>query len=248
MSRRARVVGIVGAIAVVAVVGVVAAFLLNNNANTPKAVTLSDSPGTGSATSSTTGSSGAGAGTGTGTASGGLAGTWKVQASGRTFVGYRVGEKLAQFSTHTTAVGRTPAVSGTLTATATTVTAANITADLSQLKSDQARRDNAIKMRGLETANFPSASFKLTSPIRFGTVATGKVVNATATGDLTLHGVTKSVQFPLQGKYTGSTIEVVGLVPIQFADYQIQPPTFAGFVTVDDNGMMELDLVFTKSA
>ncbi len=177
-----------------------------------------------------------------------MAGTWKVQASGNTFVGYRVGEKLASLSTHTTAIGRTSAVTGTLTATGTSVTAANITANLSQLKSDQARRDNAIKMRGLETTNFPTATFKLTSPIRFGTVATGKVVNTTATGNLTLHGVTKRVQFPLQGKYTGSNIEVAGLVPIQFADYQIQAPTFAGFVTVDNNGMMELDLVFTKSA
>jgi len=232
---------IVGAVAVVAIAGVVAAFVWNNS-GAPKPVTLSDSNGSGSGS---TGLSDSGSGSGSSASS--LTGTWKIQ-TGRTFAGYRVREKLAELPAPSDAVGRTPAVTGTMAVTGTTISAVTISADLSQLKSDRDRRDNAIRMRGLETANFPTATFKLTSPIKLGAVATGKVVSTTATGNLTLHGVTKPVQVPLQGKFSGSTIEVVGNIPIQFADFQIQPPNFTGFVTVQDHGTMELDLVFAKSA
>jgi polyisoprenoid-binding protein YceI len=235
-----RVVGIVVAVALVAVAGAGAAFWFGKS-DSPAPVRLSGDSGSGSGSASTLASSAAGTSTG-------LAGTWKVQPSGRSFVGYRVTEKLASLPRRSDAVGRTAAVTGTMTISGSTVTAASVTADLTQLRSDQQRRDNAIRLRGLETQAFPQATFKLTAPIRFGAVAPGKVLSATATGDLTLHGITRTVQIPLQGKYTGSTIEVVGTLPIQFADFQIQPPDFAGFVTVDDHGTIEFDLVFTKSA
>ena len=66
-----------------------------------------------------------------------------------------------------------------------------------------------------------------------------------ATGDLTLHGVTKSVQVPLQARLSGSTIEVVGSVGIVFADYGITPPTSFIALSVDDHGTMELHLFLT---
>lgn len=235
MSRTRGVVLIVAAVAVVAVVGVGAWFWFGGS-NSPAPVSLSSDNGAESSAA------------GAGSLATGLSGTWTVQPSGRTFVGYRVTEKLASLPRPSEAVGRTSAVSGTLTVRGTTVTAADIVADLTQLRSDQARRDNSIRMRGLETETFPQASFKLTAPIKLGSVSVGKVLRATAVGNLTLHGVTRQVQIPLQGKYTGAAIEVVGTLPIQFADFQIQPPDFAGFVTVEDHGTIELDLVFTKSA
>ena len=54
--------------------------------------------------------------------------------------------------------------------------------------------------------------------------ADGQVVDATATGNLTLHGVTKEVQIPLQARIDGGVITVVGSLPIQFADYNITSP------------------------
>ena len=52
----------------------------------------------------------------------------------------------------------------------------------------------------MDVAKFPTSTFVLTAPIDFGAVpADGATVNATATGDLTLHGTTKSVTFNVQG-------------------------------------------------
>jgi hypothetical protein len=41
-------------------------------------------------------------------------------------------------------------------------------------------------------------------------------------------------------------VQVVGKVPIQFADYGITPPNIGGFVTVAGEGRMELQLFFLK--
>ena len=67
-----------------------------------------------------------------------------------------------------------------------------------------------------------------------------------ATGDLTLHGVTKSVTLDLTAQWNGSTITVKGNTPIVMADYQISPPSVGGFVGVDDNGVLEVALAFVK--
>ena len=131
--------------------------------------------------------------------SGALDGTWTVDPSigsfsdfSGSFVGYRVEEELANIGA-ATAVGRTPDVTGSVTFDGTTVTAVEMTADLTTLQSDNDRRDGQLRSQALETNTFPTATFTLTEPIQLDAVpADGEVVSATATGDLTLHGQTRS--------------------------------------------------------
>ncbi len=164
------------------------------------------------------------------------------------FVGYRVREKLASLPAPSEAVGRTTAVRGSLTIQGTKITTATITADLTQLKSDEDIRDERIHSLGPQTDTFPEATFELTEPIVFdSSPPEGEEVQAEATGDLTLHGVTNQVTIPLQARWNGDTIEVVGSIPITFADYQIEPPNFGGFVTVEDSGTIELQLTFSPA-
>ena len=80
-----------------------------------------------------------------------------MQPGDGVFVGYRVQELFGGATIKVTAVGRTPAVEGTMTVCGSQVTAADITADVTQLKSDKAHRDGQIKTRGLETNTFPTA-------------------------------------------------------------------------------------------
>jgi len=182
-----------------------------------------------------------------GTLSGGLDGTWSVDTSRGSFVGYRVQEQLAGIGGNT-AVGQTTAVTGSLTISGTSVTDVEVTADLTALKSDDERRDGQLQQRGLETDTFPTATFKLTQPIDLGSVpADGQTITATATGQLTLHGVTKTVQVPLQARLSGNTIEVVGSVDILFSDYSIIAPTSFIALSVADHGTMELHLFFTHA-
>lgn len=189
--------------------------------------------------------------------SGGIDGTWNVDTSIGTFtgiddtsgnfVGYRVQEQLAGIGANT-AVGRTPKVGGSLTIAGTKVTAVEISADLTALKSDDNNRDGRLRDQGIETGQFPKATFKLTTPIDLGTVpADGKEIAATASGQLTLHGVTKEVQIALKAKLSGSTIVVTGSLPIVFADYSIQKPESFKVLSIDDHGTMELQLFFTHA-
>jgi polyisoprenoid-binding protein YceI len=181
------------------------------------------------------------------TLSGSIDGTWTVDATKGGYIGYRVQEELAGIGGNT-AVGRTSAVTGSLTLGGTSLSAVEVTADLTELTSDDQRRDGQLRQRGLETSRFPTATFKLTQPVDLGSVPTeGQTVTATATGELTLHGVTKSVQVPIQARLSGSTVEVVGSIGIAFADYSITPPTSFIALSVDDHGTMELDLFFKKA-
>lgn len=174
-------------------------------------------------------------------------GTWSVAPSSDVFAGYRIQEIFAGETVKKEAAGRTPAVSGTLTVQGSTIPSARITADLSQLKSDRAQRDNMIKTRGLETERFPSATFELTEPITLpGSPQVGQSVAVKAKGNLTLHGVTKPAEMALQAEWKGDTIAVAGGTTVVLADFGMDPVT-TPMVSVDDQGELEVQLVFARS-
>ena len=184
--------------------------------------------------------------------SGGIAGLWTTDPSvgsfsdfTSSFVGYRVREELASIGA-TEAVGRTPDVTGLMRVDGTTVTEAEFTADLTTLQSDESNRDRQLGRQALETSRFPTATFVLTEPVDLGAVpAEGEAVDVTVTGDLTLHGVTKSVEVPLQAKLEGGIVTVVGSLPILFEDYGIEKPSSFVVLSVEDNGILEFQLQLT---
>ena len=101
-----------------------------------------------------------------------LDGTWKVvpgTSPDETVAGYRVKEVFLAGSRKATANGRTNDVTGNLTVTGGNVLAGEFTVDMTTLASDQGQRDNQLKQRGLQTDQFPTATFKLTKPITLPT-------------------------------------------------------------------------------
>jgi polyisoprenoid-binding protein YceI len=184
------------------------------------------------------------------TAGGGtLDGSYRA-ASGdaQSFVGYRVQEELAAVGVESTATGRTSEVTGSFAIDGMTVKDVTVDANLLNLKSDREMRDNRIKTLGLESEKFPQSKFVLTEPIDFKSVPdVGETVRATAKGDFTLHGVTRPVSIPLEGRWDGRDIQVVGSLDVRFADYQIDPPNIGGFVSVKDQGVMEFQIFFRKA-
>jgi polyisoprenoid-binding protein YceI len=184
------------------------------------------------------------------TAGGGtLDGSYRA-ASGdaQSFVGYRVQEELAAVGVESTATGRTSEVTGRFAIDGMTVKDVTVDANLLNLKSDREMRDNRIKTLGLESEKFPQSKFVLTEPIDFKSVPdVGETVRATAKGDFTLHGVTRPVSIPLEGRWDGRDIQVVGSLDVRFADYQIDPPNIGGFVSVKDQGVMEFQIFFRKA-
>jgi len=170
-------------------------------------------------------------------------GTWKVTTGSQ--AGYRVAEVLNGQSA--TAVGRTSAVTGTITISGTSVAAGTFSVDLTKVASDQSRRDGQFQGRIMQTSSFPTATFELTQPIDVGRVpADGGKVSATATGRLTLHGVTKVVAIPVDAERSGATIRVAGSLPVHFADFGISNPS-AGPAQVGADGEMEFLLVLAHA-
>jgi polyisoprenoid-binding protein YceI len=183
-----------------------------------------------------------------------LSGTWQVDTRigsfddfTSTWAGYRIQEELDPIGSNT-AAGRTPDVSGTLELVGPTIAAVDVEVDMTTLRSDESRRDNQLRSRGLETDRFPTASFTLTEPITLDAApAEGQHIAVDATGDLTLHGVTRPVTFTLDAQLVGDVIAVVGSTEIALADFDIDKPTGFLVLSIADTGTIELQLFFTRT-
>ncbi|MEO1055741.1 MAG: YceI family protein [Actinomycetota bacterium] len=157
--------------------------------------------------------------------------------------GYRVEEVLA--GVNTTAVGRSNEIGGQLTIDGTTAQIEAIV-QVENITSDDSRRDGQFSGRIMDAANFPTASFVTTQPIDLGTIpADGEQVVVPVVGELTLKGVSQPVTFDVTAQRTGDRIGVLGAIPVAFADYGIDNPSF-GAVRTDDNGLVEFVLVFEQ--
>jgi polyisoprenoid-binding protein YceI len=175
-------------------------------------------------------------------------GTWRVSDDGSSYVGYRVREQLTFLNSPNEAVGRSTAVTGTMQVAGGQVEAVRIEADLTQLTSDETRRDNAIRSRGLESERYPTATLELTEPLRLdATPEVGQEVRGTGKGRLSVHGVTREVDLDLRGRWTGSTIQVVGQFPVKMSDYQIEAPRFGPVVSIEDGLTVDFNLVFERA-
>lgn len=187
-------------------------------------------------------------------------GTWSVDTTvaefsvaetAGTFVGFRIQEELANIGV-TEAVGRTPQVSGHITIDGTTLTAAEFTADMTAIVSNEPRRDDKIQS-ALETGTYPTATFELTEPAELANLADGdvildgNVIHVEVTGTIAIHGVTQPVTVQLQAVSQDGTIVVTGSFDVVFADFEVAVPTAPIVLSVEDHGVVELQLYFTRS-
>ena len=247
MRKRWWIVALAAVVALVVAGGAVWYFVFRDDA--PAEVSIDRATrGIDSGQSDTTATSG-------GTAKGsGVEGTWNVDLTigsfndfSSSFVGFRVQEQLVGIGAKT-AVGRTPDVTGTMTILGTTVPNAAFEVDMTTLTTDDGRRDNAIRTQAIETDRFPKATFLLTQPIALGSIpADGEKIKIDASGDLTLHGVTKRITVPLEAERNGDVITVVGSLEVPFADYSISQPRAASVLSVEDKGVFEVQLHFTRT-
>lgn len=181
-----------------------------------------------------------------------LDGTWEVVVGGETTAGFRIQEEFTALPDHT-AVGRSQAVQGSITIAGSEVSEGDFTVDLTELdftddppSGTVAGRASAMENQGLETSDFPEATFALTVPIEVGADAgDGETVTAEATGALTLHGVTRDVTFAVEALVDGATIRVASAepVPVVLADYEIEEPKAPFVASVADEGSFEFLLI-----
>ena len=133
-------------------------------------------------------------------------------------------------------------MTGEVTVAGGRVARADLRADLRRLRSDEARRDDTLRHRAIETDRYPTARFTLSAPVAVSARA------QRTTGTLTLHGRRAPIAATVRGQaLSGGRLELVGSAPIRFASFAIEPPSIAGFVTVRDHGLLEFRLVLARA-
>ena len=172
-----------------------------------------------------------------------LTGDWSI-GDGST-AGYRVDEVLN--GTDVTVVGSTDQVSGTITVDGTSITAATIDVDVASIATDSGNRDDYFRGTAMQVNRFPTATFTLTEPMEAAVPSDGEVASVDATGELTMHGVTKTVSVPLQAALSGDGVQVSGSIPVTFSDYGVEAPDL-GFVSVEDQGTVEFLVAATPAS
>jgi polyisoprenoid-binding protein YceI len=174
-----------------------------------------------------------------------IPGTWTVAS--KSVAGYRVHEQLAFLSAPSDAVGRTSQITGSATITGSgttlTVTTASFAVNVESLTSDQSMRDSHLQTLGLESAQFPRATFVLASRVTLPANATsGTEIQLSLHGALSIHGTTRTVTIPVKARLSGAEIEVVGSISFPWSEFNMQAPNVAGFATVAGTATMEFDL------
>lgn len=170
-----------------------------------------------------------------------VSGTWSV--SGDSQVGYRVDEVL--FGQNVTAVGRTTAVTGVVTISDLTVNSAEFTVDMTTVKSDESKRDAQFASRIMDTLNFPTATFVLSSPITVGAEALNGPGRHEASGVLSLRGTSKPVSLDVVSSIRGGAIVLAGEITIVFDEWGIPNPSIPG-ISTEDFGILEFSLVLER--
>jgi polyisoprenoid-binding protein YceI len=228
---------LLGGVAVLVVLGVAGPFIYIHLIEGPAPAKLS-LPGSGTRTTRSTSS-------GTSTASADVDGTYHVGSGSE--AGYRVSEVLV--GQHATAVGRTSKIWGSVAIANDEVMSGTFTVDMASVVSDQSQRNAQFDGRIMDVATYPTATLKLTAPIELGTVApVGSKKTYPASGQLTLHGVTRALTFSVTTERTATGIFALADLPIVFADWNIANPSVGGLVTTADSGTLEVLVDLTTGA
>jgi polyisoprenoid-binding protein YceI len=169
-------------------------------------------------------------------------GTWNLGAG--SVAGFRVRESFLGRSDDV--VGRTNTVTGTIAVSHNQLTSARFRIDLTTIKVKDKTPPQFAK--SLDTQRYPSATLTLTQPITLNAdLNTGATITATATGQLTLHGVTRVVSFPISGRHSGSALQAAGSIPITFSDWGIQPPkNYGPLGSLAHHGVAEFLLILHR--
>lgn len=235
MNRNTRIGLAVGAV-VVALVAI--GFVVMNvvgGGDGPAELTFADAPST-----STT----AGAGSDADTASKVLDGPWVI--TGGSQAGYRVLEDRIGGIQNIEAVGRTGQVSGGFTVSGATVQNIRADVDVASITSDSSFRDGRFAGSIMDSASFPTATFTAATAALPSIPGDGATVTVPVSGELTLKGVTRPAQVDLQVKRVGEQVQILGSLPVTFADFGIETPRPPG-LSVRDQGTVELLLVATPA-
>jgi polyisoprenoid-binding protein YceI len=165
---------------------------------------------------------------------------------------YLAGETLASVGLPSTAEGATQEIDGTIYLTGDgwdldPTRETKITVQLANLKTDQDRRDNRVR-EALEVTTYPEATFVATSVSGVDSSIAPEIEHTfQLTGIMTLHGVEKEVTWEVKARREGDIMTALATITILYTDFDITKPDIGGFVSVEDDVTLQMDIVATLS-
>lgn len=145
-----------------------------------------------------------------------------------------------------TAVGVTRGIAGEIVIDRANPAASRvgeIVVDISQLTSDDARRDNAIRRTALESARYPLATFRTTALVGLPpTIAGGQTYPFQATGDLTIRTATRRVTWEMTATLNSETLHITATLKLKMSDFGVPPPRLSD-LRVEDDLTLTLEIV-----
>ena len=142
----------------------------------------------------------------------------------------------------TSLVGHSAELVGSVDVMAGTVAAGSFRIDLRSLRIFG--KSTAGLDRMIDTTRYPAASFVIDKPIFLhASPRTNVTYRAPVFGSLTMHGITRPVNFAFIARYTGRALEATGSIAIAFSEWNLKAP-----FGIENNGMIEFTLRMTRSS
>lgn len=169
--------------------------------------------------------------------------------SERSEAAYFADEKLANLPLPSTAKGSTTDIEGTFYLTPDgialdTSVASTFTVDLTTLTSDKEMRDNRVQRDGLQTGQYPTATFTAASVTGYDpAIAEGEEQTLQLTGIMDLHGVQEEITWEVKARRDGDIITALATVNFDYADFGIPVLNVANFVSVEDDVTLQVQIV-----
>ena len=176
--------------------------------------------------------------------------TWTVDASSKATI--RVREQLARLPAPNDAIITIGGAQGsfTLNPDGTFATGSKISVDMTTVTTDDRQRTDSIKRDPLEVTRFrtselaPTKATGLTLPLARSGDFTFQL-----TGDLTLHGVKKTVTFDVKANRSNGKLTATATAnpSWKFGEFGMEPPTSFSVLSIVDEIRMEFALVANEA-
>ncbi|AHG92656.1 YceI family protein (plasmid) [Gemmatirosa kalamazoonensis] len=161
---------------------------------------------------------------------------------------YRVRERLMGHDLDNDAIGTTKEITGRLFVDAqgrVVRDSSRIVVTLTNLTSDQARRDGFVKRRTLQVDSFPTATLV---PTEFrggtGTLPTSGTATFELLADLTVRGVTRPTVWKVTARAEGGAVTGTATTAFTFKDFSLDQPRVPVLLSVADTITLEYDFRF----
>ena len=142
--------------------------------------------------------------------------------------------------------GSTQSVEGWATIEQGSVQAGEIVVDMTDVSTDNERRDINVRNKIFHTNEYPTATFSITEPVDVSEVpGDGTPGKVTLAGEMEIRGETRPLSHEFDILRDGDRVIVSGDVDINRNEYGVESPEFVA-AKIDDTGQLNIRLLLTK--